>query len=325
MTPGDPAIAVAVIIGVPLALGGWVFLSERVIRRSGRNTQSRWRPWIWLLPGLVLMGTVLVYPLLATLRMSFGDRTGEGFTGLRNYEWALTDPQVLQALLKSVLWIAVLPVVLILAALLIAILADRVRYERIVITVVMIPSALSLVVAGVIWSLMYRYSPPGRPQVGLLNAVWTSLSGQDPVAWTLEPGVADAALMLIGMWAWLGFATVLLSAGVKGIPAEYLEAARLDGANEWQVFTHVTLPQLIPTIVVVLTTLVVWALKVFDIVYVVTGGRNGTDVLATRVYKEFFTSQQMGQGAAIAIILFLVAVPMMAFNIWRIRREESFR
>lgn len=324
MTQGrDALLALAVIMGVPLLLAGWVVLAERIIRPLGRRSRNRARPWLWLVPGLIFIVAILIYPFFATIRFAFGDGNGQGFVGFDNFVWAVTRPENLEAIRNTVAWMIVLPIAVLIIGLVFALLADRVRYERAAKSIVMIPSVFSLVVGSVVWGLMYRYSPPGANQSGLVNAVYTGVTGNPPIGWLLEPAVNNAALMVIGLWMWLGFAMLLISAGIKGVPVEYLEAARIDGANEFQIFFNITLRQLIPTLLVVLTTLTVWALKVFDIVYVMTLGRYGTQVLGTRVYEQLFNEDQFGQGSALVILMILITVPVMLINIWRNRQEEK--
>jgi len=294
-----------------------------LVRPFGRKTQSQVRAWVWLLPCLGLMGVILFYPLISTVWMSLSSADNLNFVGLKNYVWALGTPEVLQTIANSLLWIVILPIVALIIGVIFAVLTDRVKYERLAKGIIMIPSAMSLVVGGVIWTLAFRYNPPGTPQTGLLNAILSLIPGAQPVAWTISSAINNFALMFIGLWTWLGLATVLISAGLKGISADLIEAARLDGSNEWQVFRYITLPQLAPTLLMVFTTLVIWALKAFDIVYVMTGGRYGTDVLAMKVYTEFFVEQQLGHGSALAVILFVLAIPVMAVNVSRSRREEN--
>jgi len=318
----DALIALAVIVGVPLVLTGWVFLSERLIKPLGRKARNRVRPWLWLAPGALIILVVLIFPFLVTLRYSVGDSNGEGFVGFDNFSWAVTQPDNLKAIGNTIAWILILPIAVLAIGLVFAVLADRVRYERVAKGIVMIPSVFSLVVGSVVWGLVYRYSPPGATPTGLANAIYTGVTGNPPLAWLIDANVNNVALMVIGLWMWLGFAMLLISAGIKGVPMEFIEAARIDGANEFQIFRDITFRQLIPTLLVVLTTLTVWALKVFDIVYVMTTGRYGTAVLGTRVYEELFNADQFGRGSALVILMILITVPIMLVNIWRNRQEE---
>jgi alpha-glucoside transport system permease protein len=185
--------------------------------------------------------------------------------------------------------------------------------------------AISSVAAGVIWKFMYDFRPPGQPQTGTLNAIVTSIPTMEPHAWLLEKSINNAALIFVAVWMTTGFCMVILSAGLKGIPSEVLEAARVDGANEWQVFWRIMFPMLGPTIAVVATTMVITALKAFDIIYVMTNGAFGTDVVALRMYKELFSSRNFGRSSAIAVVLLLAIIPIMLLNIKRFREQEAIR
>jgi alpha-glucoside transport system permease protein len=185
--------------------------------------------------------------------------------------------------------------------------------------------AISFVAAGVIWRFMYAYQPAVATQTGTLNAVWTALTRQDPIPWLIDRRVNNFALIFVAIWVWTGFAMVITSAALKGIPTELLEAARVDGANELQVFGFITVPLLAPTLTVIGTTLVIFALKAFDIVYVMTNGNYNTDVLARRMYGELFTNQNFGRSGAIAVILLLAVVPVLIFNVRRFRFQEAIR
>jgi alpha-glucoside transport system permease protein len=316
--------AIAVTIGVPLLLIAYIVLSEKVIGRLPSNVANKLlRPLIWLLPGGVLMALVLAYPVISTLRLSLFDAKGKHFVGFANYAWALTNRQELGAITRTVIWMVAVPTVVVLVGVLFSVLADRVRYERVARLCITIPCAVSMTAGSIIWSLMYRYDPPGLAQTGFVNKVYTSLTGNESVPWLLNGLTNNAALMLIGLWAWLGFAGLLLSAAIKAVPAELLDAARLDGANEWQIFRHITLRQITPMLTVVFAMITAWALKVFDIVYVLTNGQYGTSVLGTSVYTQLFTLQHQGRGSALAVVILLFAIPVVAANVWRIRNEEK--
>jgi alpha-glucoside transport system permease protein len=207
--------------------------------------------------------------------------------------------------------------------LLIATLADRVRYEALAKSVIFLPMAISFVGAGVIWKFVYDFGS-GQVQIGLLNALVTSL-GFQPVSWLTEPQINTIALIVVGVWMWTGFCMTILAAALKGVPSEILEAARVDGATEWEVFIQIMVPYILPTITVVITTMVINVLKIFDIVYVMTGGNYGTEVIANRMYSEMYKSFNTGRAAAIAIVLITVLIPFMIFNIRRFREQEAMR
>ena len=318
--------AAIVVIGVPAALVGYILFTERLIQALPEGRQGRIRPWLWIAPALAFLIVFLIYPTLNTLVLSFQDASSEKFVGLENYLWFIGDASTLEALRNSVLWVVFMTLGVVGLGLLIAILVDRVRYESVAKTAIFIPLAISFVAAAIIWKFMYEYRPPGTTQVGTVNSL-VGLIGLGPVDWIRERSflIDNFALIFVGVWMWTGFAMVILSAGLKGISVELLEAARVDGANEWQVFRGIILPLLLPTIFVVGTTIVITALKSFDIVYVLTNGAFGTDVIARKMVFEMFTTQHFGRASAVAIVLLLAVIPFMALNIRRFREQEAIR
>src|SRR5579885_2239504 len=234
-------LAVVVVFGVPAALVGYVALIEWLLRRVPDRRRGRVRPWLWLLPGFAFLGVYLVYPSLKTIYLSFFNANSTKFVGLDNYRYIFTDHTNLIALRNNVLWVIFFTGAVIAFGLIIAVLTDRVRYESIARGVVFLPMAVSFVAAGVIWRFMYDYRPPGLPQTGTVNAVVTSV-GFDPQAWLINAPSNTFALIAVAVWTWTGFCAVILSAALKGIPPELLEAARVDGASEWQIFRSVVVP-----------------------------------------------------------------------------------
>lgn len=323
--PGNRLLmALIVVVGVPAATVAYVWLAERVAALLPHKTQARVRPWLWVGPALLLLTFYLIYPTINTAYLSLLDRDSTEFVGLGNYIDFFTSDATLVALRNNVLWIIFFTLLTVTLGLLIAVLFDRVSYEATVKALIFMPMALSFVAAGVIWKLMYDFQPPIRPQTGTLNAMVT-MFGADPVAWLVNRSTNNPALIWVGVWMWTGFAMVILSAGLKGIPTEIIEAARVDGANEFQILRRITIPMLSSTIAVVATTMVIWALKVFDIVYVMTNGNFGTEVLANRMYKEMFNFRHFGRASAIAIVLLLAIIPVMLANIRRFREQEAIR
>jgi alpha-glucoside transport system permease protein len=318
--------AAIVVLGVPAALVGYILLTERLIQALPERRQGRIRPWFWIAPALAFLIVFLIYPTINTLALSFQDAASRNFVGLDNYVWFFGDSTTLEALRNSILWVIFMTAGVVGLGLLVAILVDRVRYEPVAKTAIFIPLAISFVAAAIIWKFMYEYRPPGTPQIGSVNAL-VGLVGLGPVDWIRERSflIDNFALIFIGIWMWTGFAMVILSAGLKGISTELLEAARVDGANEWQVFRGIILPLLMPTIFVVGTTIVITALKSFDIVYVLTNGAFGTDVIARKMVFEMFTTQHFGRASAVAIVLLLAIIPFMAVNIRRFREQEAIR
>ena len=282
-------------------------------------------PWAYAAPTILLLIFFLVYPSIDTIRLSFYDRTGETLIGWQNYLYAFTNSTMLTAFRNNAIWVVVFTLFTVSFGLLFAVLLDRVRYESIIKSIVFIPMAISMVGAGTIWKFVYAFRPASASQIGLLNAIVVGLGGE-PIGWLVQrPWVNNFCLIIVGIWMWTGFCMVVLSAAYKNIPRQLMEAARIDGANEWQIFRRVILPLLKPTIAVVTTTMVVFVLKIFDIVYVMTNGNFSTEVLANRMYKEQFSFMNYGRAATIAVILLILIIPMMVINIRRFKQQEAIR
>lgn len=312
--------AAFVVVAVPAVLVGYILLIEAILQRLPRRLAPGLRPWLWLAPALAFLGVFLVYPTIATIIRSFMNRRGNSFIGLENYQWFFSQSDTLIALRNNALWVVLLPALVVGLGLLVAILVDRVRYEGVAKSIVFLPLAISFVAASVIWRFMYELDP----KIGTLNAVVTAVGG-DPVAWLITQPWNNFFLIIVGVWLLTGFAMVILSAGLKGISTELLEAARVDGANELQVFRGIVLPLLMPTIAVVATTIVIYALKTFDVVYTMTNGNFDTNVIANVMFQELFNNGQQGRAAAIAVILFAAIIPVMIINIRRFREQEAIR
>src|SRR3990170_2461523 len=295
----------------------------------GVMRQGRITPWLYLLPALLVMTTFIVFPGLNTFYLSFRNNANTGWAFenclagetcwsiFENYRYALTSEIMRTAFLNNLTWIIVMVSGTVLVGLLIATLADRVRYEALAKAIIFLPMAISFVGAGVIWKFVYDYGST-QVQIGLLNGILTALGGQ-PVSWLTTPVLNTVALILVGVWMWTGFCMTILAAALKGVPTEILEAARVDGASEWQAFWGIMVPLILPTITVVVTTMVINVLKIFDIVYVMTGGNYGTEVIANRMYAEQYKAFNSGRAAAIAVVLIAVIIPAMIFNIRRFR------
>jgi alpha-glucoside transport system permease protein len=317
---GTGVLFVIVVVGVPAITVLYGLATEWVLRFVPDRRRAGLRPWLWLLPGVLFLAIFLVYPTISTILLSFQDRRSENFVGLQNYVDLLGQPLFWQTIGNTVLWIIFFTGLAVLFGLMVAVLADRVRYETAVKALIFIPMAISFVAAGVIWGFMYDFDP----DIGTLNAAVVAAGGE-PQAWLLEWPRNTGMLIIVGIWMWVGFAMVILSAGLKGINLELLEAARMDGANELQVFYRIILPLLAPTIAVVGTTILITALKTFDIVYVMTGGNFGTNVIGTLWYEERFTNRDIGTASAVAVILILTIVPVMLLNIRRFQAQEAVR
>ncbi|WP_116946776.1 carbohydrate ABC transporter permease [Jiangella endophytica] len=306
-----------------IVVAGWAYLrlGDRALAALPRGAYRRLVPWLFAGPAVAMVLLALAFPAAVTVGWSFVDADG-GFAGFANYVQTLSDEVTRIALRNTVLWVVLLPSLAVLVGLAIAVLAERVRYGALVKAALFLPIAISAVAAGVIWSFMYDYQPPGAAQTATLNAVVTALGGE-PVAWIVDTATNNYALIGATLWTQAGFAMVIFDAALRSVPGELLEAARLDGASEWKAFRHVTLPFLVPTVVVVATTMTVTALKAFDIVYVMTNGNYGTDVLSTVMYRALFTAKDNGLAGAVATILMLTVVPIMVFNVRQFRRETG--
>jgi alpha-glucoside transport system permease protein len=320
--------AIWVVIGVPAVLVLYIWGTERLINLLPQKWQPRARPWLWLGPALAFLGLFLVYPTIRTIIRSLYSRSERNprFIGLDNYQWFFTNGDARSALINNVLWLLLLTLFTVGLGLLVAVLVDRVKYESWAKSIIFLPLAISMVAAGVIWKFMYDFRPPGAPQTGTLNAAIGAL-GFNPVTWLQQPSfrLSTFALIAIMVWMWTGFAMVIISAALKGIDPELLEAARVDGANEWQVFRKVTFPLLGPTLAVVSTTMIITSLKTFDIVYTLTNGNYDTEVIANLMVKQMFVIGDFGRASAVAVVLLLAIIPIMAFNIRQFRAQESVR
>lgn len=290
----------------------------------GRHKFNGWSV-AFAAPAIVIVGFYLVYPAIHTSYLSFLDRRMENFVGWDNYVRLFTTEATRVAIRNNLLWLAAFTVFTVAIGLLMAVLTDRLRYENAARSIMFMPMAISFAGAGVIWKFMYAYMPAGDPQIGLLNAIVVAFGGE-PVGWLVErPWINNFALIAVGVWIWTGFCMVILSAAYKGIPRELMEAARVDGANEWQVFWRVSLPSILPTVIVVTTTMVINVLKIFDIIYVMTNGSFGTEVLANRMYKEMFQFRNPPMASAIAVVLFVAVLPAMIMNVRRLREDSGRR
>jgi len=296
--------------------------------------QGKVVPWLYILPALLVIVIFIVYPVVNTTVLSFRDRTGERPASIacipgetcwgvfENYRYTLTNPEMVTALRNNALWLLVMVPLTVAAGLLVAVLADKVGYESLVKAVIFMPMAISFIGAGVIWRFMYAIETGQANQIGLLNGILVKLGAQ-PVAWLSTAGINNFALMVVGTWLWAGFCMTILSAALKGLPTEVLEAARVDGATEWHLFWRVMVPMILPTITVVTTTMVIIILKIFDIVFVMTGGNFGTEVIANRMFKLIVTDK--GRSTAIAVFLLILTIPLMIYNVHRFRQEEAMR
>jgi alpha-glucoside transport system permease protein len=329
---------VAVVWGVGgVALLFWVF--NGLVERLPDALRTRLLPFVFVGPAMAILAWYLAIPALRTFWISLFSRDGpeaglgffqllasESFVGLQNYVAVFTEELMLQAFRNNLMWIAFGSTFSVVFGLLIAVLADRSSLEKAAKSLIFLPMAISFVGAGIIWNFIYEYRPAGQAQIGLLNEVVVALGGT-PQAWPQWVNITpwnNLFLIVIVIWLQAGFAMVLFSAALKGIPGELLEASRIDGANEFQIFFRIMIPYIGGTIVAVWTTIVIFSLKIFDVVWVMTGGQFGTHVIATQFYRQSFTNRNSGFGSAIAIVLLLTVVPVMIYNLRQFRKREAF-
>ena len=288
----------------------------------------KWSALIWIAPALILVLAFFIYPLINTIILSFQktDQLGNvtGFVGFKNYVTVFTAPDLLEVLRNNILWLVLATTLTVGVGLIVAVLVDRVRIESLVKSMLFIPMAISAVAAGVIWRFVYTYNPKGETQTGLLNA-FLGLFHIDPQAWVQNPTFSNFALIVVYVWIWTGFCMVIISAALKGVPDEVIEAAKMDGAGRVTMFWRIMVPMIAPTLGVVITTMIINILKIFDIVYLMTGGNYGTNVVAMRFYQEYFLNGNLGLGSALAVLLTIVILPVMVINVRRMRAEERTR
>jgi alpha-glucoside transport system permease protein len=267
---------------------------------------------------MAMLGVYLLFPTISTFITSLTEDGGAA----SNYRFAVTDPAMHVAFRNNLLWLFLGTSGSLVIGLLIATLVDRVKREALAKTFIFLPLTISMVGASVIWRFIYTWRPAGEEQIGLANAVATGL-GAEPIAWLQTPPVNTLALIIIMVWLQTGFAMVVLSAALKGVPVELIEAARIDGASEPQLFFKVVLPSIRGSIITVATAIFIVILKVFDIVFVMTGGRFDTEVVANRMFNEMFRFRNFGRASALAVVLMVVVVPFMVINIRHVKRQRS--
>ena len=290
--------------------------------KAGENIRkaNTVRPWLFLGPAILFLSLYLVYPVIGSFWASLHNADGSQFVGADNYVWLVGDAKFRESMVNNLFWLLIVPALSTLFGLLAAQLTDRIRWGNIGKSLIFMPMAISFVGAGVIWKFIYEYREAGETQIGLLNYIVTSLGGEPQVWLSLEPW-NNFFLMVVLIWIQTGFAMVILSAALRGIPEETIEAAILDGASPMQVFFKIKVPQIMGTIAVVWTTITITVLKVFDIVFVMTNGQYGTQVLANYMYDWSFRANDAGRGSAIVIVLMLLVTPIMVWNIMNMRKE----
>ena len=291
-----------------------------IVEQYPAQWKRRILPFIFVGPAVIVLGWLLVLPTIRTITLSFMDAQSVNFVGLANYAAVFTDRLLVTALRNNLMWVAFGATSSVALGLLIAILADRSSYERVAKAIIFMPMAISFVAAGGIWKFIYYYQP-GEQQVGLLNAIVVAFGGETQ-AWTsmLQPW-NNLFLIVILIWMQTGFAMVIFSAAIKGVPDELMEAARVDGAGEVRIFFNIIIPYISKTILAVSTTIIVFTLKIFDVVMVMTGGQYDTEVVATQFYRQFFMYRNFGYGSTLAIVLLIAIIPVIIFNLRQFRKQ----
>jgi alpha-glucoside transport system permease protein len=323
----DVSQLVIVLFAIIWGVGGVILLfttANFFVEQLPEKWTQRLQPFIFIGPALLMLTWALVLPTIRTIIASFFNESGASFVGFKNFIYVFTNPAMLTVFRNNLLWIVFGTSFTVGAGLLVAVLADRSRFETAAKTLIFLPMAISFVGAGVIWNFVYAVKPVSAPQIGLLNAITTSFGAQ-PQAWTafFTPW-NNFFLIVIVIWLQTGYSMVLFSAAIKGIPSEILEASRVDGATEIQIFFRIMLPQILGTIIAVSTTIVIFTLKIFDVVWVMTGGQYDTSVIATEFYRQYFTYNNNGIGSAIAVVLFIAVIPVMVYNLRQFAHREAF-
>jgi alpha-glucoside transport system permease protein len=310
-------------IGAALVL---YWLLNKIAELMPPKWEARIKPFFYILPAYLAIIVYLIYPAIQTVIASFQDATGTATVGLSNYSSLLTSKAFQQTLFNTLLWILIVPAVTVVLGLIVATLADRLKpgAEKLAKTLIFMPMAISSVGAATVWRFIYTANPTGEPQIGVLNGIWTAL-GFDPVAWLQQSNLHlnSILLMVVLLWAQVGFSMVLLSAAVKGVPGDTLEAARIDGATERQIFFQVVVPQIKGTIITVFITVTIAVMKIFDIVYVMTNGNFNTNVLGNEFFNQLNTNFNYGTSSAIVVMLMLAVVPIMIYQVRHFKAEEA--
>ncbi|MEM9641389.1 MAG: sugar ABC transporter permease [Pseudomonadota bacterium] len=323
---------ITIIIGVGGCIGYFYFsnqfLDKVLYPAKGPNISrninraNMIRPWLFLMPAVLALGLYLAYPVFETLRLSLTDRTqGGAFVGLANYSQMFGEPKFWEAMRNNMFWLIVVPAFSTAFGLLAAQLTDRISWGNIAKSLIFMPMAISFVGAAVIWKLVYETRPVDQDQIGVLNAIYLFFGGTDPQNWLTVPFWNNFFLMIVLVWIQTGFAMVILSAALRGVPEDTVEAAIIDGAGPFQIFFKIKVPQIMGTIVVVWTTITLVVLKVFDIVFAMTNGQWETQVLANYMYDKLFRANDWGVGSASAMIIMLLVTPILVWNVRNARNE----
>lgn len=322
------------IIGILAIVGGvggaaaLFFFLNMFVEGLPRRLSEGLIPYAFLVPGLALVGLMLIYPTFQTINYSFANSDSSAYVGLQNYRTIFSDNEFWQSILNNVLWLLIVPAITVAFGIIVAVLADKLSAlgEKIAKSLIFLPMAISFVGASAIWGLVYAYNNAGQAQTGLLNAIWVGLGGQ-PQTWL----AIDAAklnsilLMVILIWLQVGFSMVLLSSAIKGVPEDTIEAGRIDGASELQIFGRIIVPQVWPTLIVVFITVLIGTMKTADIVYVMTNGNFSTNIIGAAFFVEMFKNMDNGRASAIVVMLMIAIIPVMIYQVKQFRAQEANR
>ena len=314
---------VIALLAFTVVIGLILFVVSLLEKRGAKRVA-----WFFVGPTFLLLLLGLVYPAVRTVIRSFFDAAGKAFIGVDNYTAIFTSPDQLVVLRNTVLWVLVAPVVATVVGLIYAIIVDGAKGEALAKSLIFLPIAISFVGASIIWKFVYEYRfydptlKVNPQQIGLLNQIIVWLGGS-PQQFLINQPWNNLFLIVVMIWIQAGFAMTILSAAIKAIPQDMVEAARLDGVSSWGMFRFITIPTIRPTLVVVLTTIAIGSLKVFDIVRTMTGGQFGTSVVANEFFTQSFSAGNQGLGAALAVLLFILVIPIIVYNIRQIRRSEA--
>ena len=310
-----------VVMGLAI-LAAVVGLLVFFIDKAPKKGRDYWQLAGFLAPAMLFVIIGLVYPAIRTSILAFQDSSGDWT--MDNLIWTFTQPAAIRTLINTIIWVLLVPTIATGIGLAYAVFIDRSRGEKYYKVVLFMPIAISFVGAGVIWRFVYEYRSGDREQIGLLNAIIVAFGG-DPVQWMQTDPINTLLLIIVMIWIQTGFAMVLLSAAIKGVPTEQIEAAQLDGTNGWQRFVNVTVPGIRGALVVVVTTISIATLKVFDIVRTMTAGNFNTSTIANEMYTQAFRASEIGRGSALALILFVLVLPIVIYNVNVLRKQREIR
>ncbi|CCI53219.1 MAG: sugar ABC transporter permease [Tetrasphaera jenkinsii] len=319
------------LIAIVGGIGGAMLLFW-ILNKLSESLKGKWedrvKPWAFAGPAILAIAVYLIYPALVTLQLSFANAKSTKYVGLKNYTDLLSESEFRQVLLNNLLWIILVPASVVVLGLGVAVLADRLRPtgEKITKTLIFLPMAISMVGAATIWRAVYDYQPVGTAQTGLLNGI-RAWFGKDPTSWYQLDKLHfnSLLLMIILIWTQVGYSMVLLSAAIKSVPEDTIEAGRIDGAGERKIFFSIIVPQIWGTVITVFITVLIGVMKVFDVVYVATNGQFNTDVVGRRFYYEMFTNGNNGYAAAIVVLLMIAITPVLIYQVRHFKREEANR